>query len=143
MPTAVLSPHRCAARRRARQRDDRGATALQLAIVAPTIMIVIAVSVQAALSMYAHVVVLAAAQQAADAARLFQAPPDAGPATANTFLRTAGRGLVTDAHVDVQPSATTVTITITATTIAIIPGPWSTVTEHSSGPRETIPGGGP
>jgi hypothetical protein len=106
-------------------------------------MIVIAAAVQAALAMYAHVVVLAAAQQGVDAGRLFDAPPDAGPTTANTFLRTAGRGLVTDARVDVETSATEMTLTITTTTIAIIPGPWSTVTEHSSGPRETLPGGGP
>ncbi|WP_189169735.1 TadE family protein [Pilimelia anulata] len=134
---------RALARRRIRLRGDRGATAVQLAILAPTVMLLIVGGVQAALSMYANMTVLAAAQQGVDAGRLYDAPPGAAQESATRFLGKAAGGLVTSPRVKAETTATTVTVTIDADAVSIIPGPWSRISKSSSGPREVVTGGAP
>ena len=106
-------------------------------------MVLIVGGVQAALAMYANTLVLAAAQQGADAGRLYDAPPGAGPDTATRFLGRAAGGLVTDAQVSQDQTPTTVTVTITAQTVTLIPGPWTQVSKTASGPREIVTGSTP
>ncbi|GGK31489.1 hypothetical protein GCM10010124_25350 [Pilimelia terevasa] len=143
MPARLVSVLRRSLRRRWRLHEDRGATAIELAIVAPVVMILIVGGVQAALSMFANTLVLAAAQQGADAGRLYDAPADAGPDTASRFLGRAAGRLVTDAQVSQEQTPTTVTVTITARTVTLIPGPWSRIAKTASGPREIVTGGAP
>ncbi|GGK36806.1 membrane protein [Pilimelia terevasa] len=115
---------------------------MQLAIVAPIVMTLIAGGVQAALSMYANMTVLAAAQQGVDAGRLYDAAPGAAESTAGRFLDKAAGGLVADARVRVDTTGAAVTVTIDANSVAIIPGPWSRISKSSSGPREAVTGEG-
>jgi hypothetical protein len=96
---------------------------ISLAMVFPLILVMILLTVQGALWWYDRQIALSAARQGSEAARSFQADPDAGETAANLFLDQVGGGL-TERRVDISPvTANTVTVTssVTVRTQSLLP----------------------
>ncbi|MFC1411734.1 TadE/TadG family type IV pilus assembly protein [Streptacidiphilus sp. N1-12] len=96
---------------------------ISLAMVFPLVLTLILLTVQGALWWYDRQIALSAARQGSEAARSFQADPDAGETAANTFLDQVGDGL-TERHVTVSPvtaGVRTVTTTVTVRTQSLLP----------------------
>ena len=129
----------CSARWARALRGDRGASTLELAILAPIVFVLVGGVIQAGLTWQASTVALAAAQQGSDAGRLFGAPPDAGRRTTTEFLNRAP-GWLSGATVEVATSGTQVTVTVTGQSLRLIPGPWTAIRKTSTGPRERVTG---
>jgi Flp pilus assembly protein TadG len=126
------------ARRRARWRDDRGSAPIELAIVAPAVLLLVLGVIQACLVFHARNLALAAAQQGTDAARAYDAPPGAGPTRARSFLDQAAGDSLTAVTISTGADAGQVSVTVTGTAISLIPGMAFHVTQTSSGPREVV-----
>lgn len=123
---------------KSRQRDsERGALILSYVIIVPVFMAALMVIVQGSLWYLAREAALAAARQGADAARVLNAPPDAGRQAALAFARSAASGYLLD------PSATslgstprTVEITVSGQVPAIVPGLPINVSQTAQAPVE-------
>ncbi|MFC1405109.1 MULTISPECIES: TadE family protein [Streptacidiphilus] len=101
-------------------REDAGSMSISLALVFPSVLVLILLTVQGALWWYDRQVALTAAREGSEAQRLFQADPAAGETQANSFLDRVGGGL-TDRNVTVTESDTTVTSTVTVRTQSLLP----------------------
>ncbi len=126
--------------RRARLwRDDRGALTLSYVAVLPFIFLFIMVLIQASFWFLARNAALAAARQGADAARVLQASPAAGPAAALTFARQAGQGYLEDPHATATGSTrATVSITVSGHVPSFVPGLVVSVSETVQAPAEAF-----
>lgn len=93
---------------------------ISLALVFPSVLVLILLTVQGALWWYDRQIALTAAREGSEAQRLFQADPAAGETQANSFLDRVGGGL-TDRNVSVTESDTTVTSTVTVRTQSLLP----------------------
>jgi len=117
----------CLARARARQaglpRRDRGAVALELAIVFPLVLVLTFGGVQVAFWFQARAMCQAAAQAGVRAGRVLGARAGAGPAAATAYLAatagdTVGGALVSESH-----TATTVRVGCSGTALRVMPLP--------------------
>ncbi len=125
--------------------DDRGSSAVELAVLAPVLLVMVFVVVQAALFMHARHVALAAAQQGARIARTTDLTTAAGLAAAQTgtlaYLRRLGGDVVTAPTVTVTRDEQSATVVVQADAVSVLPGLHLRVTARSRGPLETfIPG---
>lgn len=121
--------------KRAAHGDDRGSTAVEIAIVALPMLLVTFMVVQAALVYYARSTALAAATQGANAARAYGASSLAGQQRADDFLDRVGGGL--RGHtVSMTTTGTDVTITVSGHAPTIIPWLTFDVSQSASGPVE-------
>ena len=130
--------------RRARPNPDadRGALTLGYVIVVPVFLAGLMVIVQASLWYLARQAALAAARQGADAARVLDAPPGAGPSAALAFARSAASGyLLAPQASDADSSARQVRILVRGRVPALIPGVPITVSQSVRAPVErfTVP----
>jgi hypothetical protein len=132
----------CAAR--GRPRRDRGAATLELAVLAPAVVLLTFGIVQAALVGYARSLAQAAAVAGVTAGRCADAPPRTGTARARAFLADQARDTVRDPTVtDTGTTTRTVRITVSGRSVSVIPGiAGFTVQATAHGPREhfTTPG---
>jgi Flp pilus assembly protein TadG len=126
-----------------RWRDDRGDTAIQMAIIFPFLLLATLAVIQASLWYYARQIALTAAREGATAARTYHSSPADGAAQARNVLgRTAGdslRGYSVAASSDGQR----VQVQVTGTALSMIPGvPGLQITQSASGTVErwTVPG---
>lgn len=104
------------------RRDDGSAT-LELAILAPVVLLLTFAVVQAALYFHARNLALAAAREGVTAARSYTAPPGAGVQRANTFLAVHAGDSLREPRVDPGGStATLVRIEVTGTALSVLPG---------------------
>lgn len=117
-------------------REDRGASPLELAIVAPAVLLLMLGVLQACLVFHARSLALAAAQQGCDAGRAYNAPAAAGRARTAAFLDTAAKGTLTATTVTVTNSATTTTVTVTGNALTLLPGVKVRVSQSATAPRE-------
>ncbi len=116
--------------------NERGATSTELAVIMPSIILVIMMIFQVAMFWHAKQAVDVAAEEAVEAAQLADATAADGNAGANTILSQAGN--LSNAVVSVDRNAGTgiVTVTITGDAPSLIPfGNWS-VTATAQGPIE-------
>ena len=118
-----------------RQKADRGGGPVEFAVLAFPILVLTFIVVQAAFVFYARSTALAAATQGANAARAYNAPPNAGVNRANDFLSRVGGGLRSPS-VAFSSTSTGVTVTVTGEAQTIIPGLRFNVTQSASGPVE-------
>jgi len=116
--------------------DDRGSISLQMAVIAPVMLALIWITVQAGIWYNARHVALAAAQQGARAASVSGGSVGAGGNAAREFLSTAGNGQFTTRSVSPIRSGNTVTVTVTGTTQSFVPGLHGTVTQSATMPVE-------
>jgi Flp pilus assembly protein TadG len=129
---------------RRRWRDDRGDTAIQMAIVFPFVLLATVAVIQASMWYYARQIALTAAREGLTAARSYQASPADGAAQARSVLgRTAGDSL-RGYSVVASSNGQRVRVQVSGTAISMIPGVSGLeVTQSASGPVErwtTTPG---
>lgn len=122
-PTRLAKP---AARRRgppARggRRRDSGSASIEFAITAVAVMAVIFTAIQASTWFWARSIALAAAQEAADAQRAYNAGPGAGQARAQAFITSTKDGL-NDARINVATTPGGVRVTVTGNCLSVLPG---------------------
>ena len=119
-----------------RKDKDAGTMSISLALVFPPVLLLILLTVQGGLWWYDRQIALTAAREGSEAQRLFQADPAAGDTQANSFLDRVGGGL-TDRHVSVTASNTTVTATVSVRTQSLLPFlPGITITQTITAPVE-------
>ncbi|MEW2372587.1 TadE family protein [Streptomyces sp. NPDC006656] len=117
---------------------DRGEASIQMAIVFPFVILVTVAVVQAAMWFYARNIALTAAREGVAAARVYQAPEDAGAARARETLgRIAGDSLASSTVSTTDSNAAEVRVTVTGLAPSLIPGVSGLSVSQSAGaPRE-------
>ncbi|WP_276615665.1 TadE/TadG family type IV pilus assembly protein [Streptomyces sp. A1136] len=119
-------------------RGDRGEASIQMAIVFPFVILVTVAVVQASMWFFARNIALTAAREGVAAARVYQAPEDAGAARAHeTLSRIAGDSLTQSTVSTSGTSATEVRVAVTGTAPSLIPGlSGLSVSQSAGAPRE-------
>lgn len=109
-----------------------------MAIVFPFVILVTVAVVQAAMWFYARNIALTAAREGVAAARVYQAPEDAGAARARETLgRIAGDSLASSTVSTTDSNAAEVRVTVTGLAPSLIPGVSGLSVSQSAGaPRE-------
>lgn len=115
--------------------DERGFETAETAIVLPVLLVMILGLIQGALWYHGSNLTQAAATNAYEAARLYEATTADGITAGNTTASQAG-GMLTNVTVTVTRNGNEITATVTATTPSIIPGANTTVTKTITGPIE-------
>ncbi|WP_432190012.1 TadE family protein [Streptomyces sp. Tue6028] len=123
--------------------DDRGDSAIQMAIVFPFVLLATIAVIQASMWYYARQIALTAAREGAAAARAYQAGPGDGAARARDVLaRTAGDSL-SGSSVSASSDGQRVRVEVSGVAMSMIPGVAGLhVTQSASGAVErwTVPG---
>jgi Flp pilus assembly protein TadG len=127
------------------RRSERGASSLELAILAPTILALIFISIQTALWLYGRSVALNAAQEGVSRLRLVQPPlyteaiGEKVRSDIEAYASQLGGNSLGDAQV-LPPSYNNpeglVSFTVTGDTISLVPGLTLKVTQTATGPIE-------
>jgi len=117
--TAASQPRRDAARWG--RRGDRGSASIEFAITAVAVMAIMFAAIQAATWFWARSIALAAAQEAVDAQRAYNAAPGAGQARANAFIASTGDGL-NSPTVTVTSDGRNVQAAVQGTCLPVVPG---------------------
>ncbi len=131
--------HPPAGRRPQRREQERGSTALEVAVLAPVVMLLVFAIVSGGMWLHGRSIALAAANQAVVAARGEGADSGTGQQAARSFLDRAGDGVLSGVTVSVDRDPGTVTATITASTISLLPGvPGLRVQQTAQGPVEQV-----
>lgn len=121
-------------RQRLRQ-HERGSMTLELVILMPALLLALFMIVQVGLWVNAREVALHAAAHGSAAATVEHGDDDLGSSAALSYVDQVGA--LTDAAVDVDSTATQVTVTVTGQAPSIIPGlPLPAVTQSSTSPIE-------
>ncbi|MFD0822344.1 TadE/TadG family type IV pilus assembly protein, partial [Micromonospora zhanjiangensis] len=117
---------------------DRGASPVELAILLPTILVLLIISIQAAAYYLARALALNAAQIAVTESRTYRGGTAAdGEAAARQFVANAPRWLVlTSVEVDKPADGGQVTATVRGTALTLLPGVTIEVRQSASGPVE-------
>ncbi|MFI5953352.1 TadE/TadG family type IV pilus assembly protein [Cryptosporangium sp. NPDC051539] len=118
-----------------RLRGERGSSPVELAILAPAVLLALFASIQVAAVFMARSTALSAAQEATTAERAFDAPAGAGEDRGRAFLARAGDWL-SGGRVTVVRNGDQVTTTVTGSAISLIPGFTFTVSETAHGEVE-------
>lgn len=105
-------------------------------MVIPTVVIMTMLVVQFVMLWHARNVSEAAAQDAARVARGYQRSAAEGQAAGRDYLESVAGKMLENYTVDVQRTATTVTVTVHATVSSVLPFGTYTVTESASAPVE-------
>ena len=121
--------------RRLRRQGERGSSPVELAILAPAVLLALFASIQVAAVFMARSVALSAAQEASTAERAFGAPAGAGTDRGRSFLGRAGDWL-SGGQVRVERNGEQVTTTVTGRAISLVPGFTFTVSQSSRGEVE-------
>jgi len=121
---------------------DRGSASIEFAITATAVMAIIFTAIQASTYFWARSIAHAAAAEAADAQRAYNAAPGAGVDEANAFLASTGDGL-TDTTVTVTTDGQQVQATVAGKCLSVLPGFCNavtvTATVHGTTERVTRP----
>jgi Flp pilus assembly protein TadG len=104
----------------ARLRGDKGASPVELAIVAFGMLVLTFSVIQVGLVFYARSLAYAAATQAVNAARGYGATDEAGRVKAQSFLERAGSGLRSPV-VTIRRVGNDVTVTVSGSAISVLP----------------------
>jgi Flp pilus assembly protein TadG len=127
-----------------RWRDDRGDTAIQMAIIYPVVLLAAIAVIQASMWYYARQIALTAAREGASVARAYQSSPADGAARARDVLgRVAGDSL-RGYSVTASSTGERVQVQVSGRAMSMVPGVAGLqVTQSASGPLErwTLPGG--
>lgn len=122
------------ARPERRRRSERGATATELAILMPALLLLVMLPMQIGLWWHAKAAAETAAEEALDAAQVATATAGDGRAGARAILGQSGN--LRNVSVDVQRSDDTVSVVVHGDLgFSIFPGSWS-VTARAGGPVE-------
>lgn len=134
---AARARRRAAAMRRSHCRGERGALSLELAFLAPLIMMLIFGIIQLGFYWYARDVALTAAQQGVETARLQGSSPAQGSARTWDLLRRTG-GSITGPQVLATQDGTTVVVTVSGQVDCWIPGLAFHVSQTARAAKEQV-----
>lgn len=123
-------------KRQQRVRNELGSSSVEVVIIFPIVLGIILAIVQVGIAAHAHSVAEAAAQEGAAAARRFDGSAGAGEARTVEYLNQLGPTILQDRSVNVQRSATKVTVTVTGKVVSVVPGLNLEVSKSASGPVE-------
>ena len=115
---------------------DRGSATVSFVIIAVPAVLFFLTIAQGGVWYLAREAAIDAARQGADAARVYGAPPGAGPRAALVFARQAGPGYLLSPAATITVSNQRVQVTVTASVPVLVPGPWGQVSETAAGPVE-------
>ncbi|MGN6608486.1 MAG: TadE/TadG family type IV pilus assembly protein [Jatrophihabitans sp.] len=124
---------------RPRRGDDRGVSAVELAIIGPSLLLLIFFVIQVALYLYGRSVALQAARDAVSQLRLapdrdqFDALAPRVHENAATFAQRVGSGALDDVVERDTYADDHVTVAVTGSTITLVPGFTIHVTAEASG----------
>ena len=120
-------------------REERGSATVEVAVLAPALLLVVFTIIQVGLWSYARSLALGAAQEGLAAGRSFGATAHAGRERAEQFLvRTAGDSL-RDSVVSVQVDSTTLEVEVRGRALSVLPGiPGLPVRQQARGPIERV-----
>jgi len=118
-----------------RSRDDRGDVSLQVVLLTPLVLLLVLVSVQAALWFHAAQLADSAAADGAAAAARYAAGTGAGEAAVAQFVADAGGQLVSSS---VSADGTTMVATVAVHVPHVVPGWPAVVTRRASAPIERL-----
>jgi Flp pilus assembly protein TadG len=118
-------------------RSARGSATIEIAVLAPVLLLVVFTIVQVGLWSYARSLALGAAQEGVAAGRAYRAPAEAGRIRAEQFLATsAGDSLLAPAVV-ARATPSTVRVEVTGRAQSVLPAvPGLPVRQHAEGPIE-------
>lgn len=123
-------------------RSTRGSATLEIAILAPALLLLVFTVVQVGLWSYARSLALGAAQEGLSAGRAHGAQASAGRTRAEQFLdRAAGDSLLART-VTVRTTGSSVRVEVEGRSLSVLPGvPGIPVRQSAEGPREryTVP----
>jgi Flp pilus assembly protein TadG len=120
----------------ARRRDDRGSLTLETVVLMPLVLLIIMLVVQAGLWMHATHVAQAAANKALVTASAHGSSAEQGRTAGRQSITALGQKVLLGPNVDVDRTATTVTVAISATAPAVVPGLHWHVRASAVGPVE-------
>lgn len=125
---------------RARNKDERGSSSLQLVILFPVVLLLIFTAVQGALYYHARNVALSAAQEGVRAAKAENGSNNQGRQAARAFVTQAGgEDVMTGVNVTSNRGANEATVTVTGRPISVIPGVLNfRVSQTAQGPIEVF-----
>jgi Flp pilus assembly protein TadG len=119
------------------RRDERGSATLELAILAPVLLLVVFTVVQVGLWSYARSLALGAAQEGVAAGRAHGAPAHAGMVRAEAFLDSSAGDSLRDRAVAVRREAGLLRVEVTGRALSVLPGvPGLPVRQSAQGPLE-------
>lgn len=123
-------------------RSARGSATVEIAILAPALLLLVFSVVQVGLWSYARSLALGAAQEGVVAGRSHQAEVSSGRIRAQQFLDRAAGDSLLQPEVTVRATATTVRVEVSGRSLSVLPGvPGIAVRQAAEGPREryTLP----
>jgi Flp pilus assembly protein TadG len=118
--------------------NERGTAPLETAVLAPAILLIIGLIVQAGFWFHARDVAIAAAEEGARAAAYDGATASSGRGVAADFAGRVGRGALKDVTVSATRGATTTSVTVTGHSISLVPGLTFTIEQSASVPTERL-----
>ena len=124
------------------RRVERGSVTVEIAVLAPALLLVVFTIVQVGLWSYARSLALGAAQEGVAAGRAHQATPEAGRVRAEQFLARAAGDSLLDPRVTVRATAGAVRVEVAGRSLSVLPGvPGMPVRQSAQGPLEryTVP----
>ena len=136
-PSLTRLRRRLAALPRSPRQADRGALSLELAFLAPLVMMLIFGIVQLGFYWYARDVALTAAQQGVETARLQGATPGEGSDRSWDLLHRTGSS-ITGPAVTASQSGTTVQVTVSGQVTSWIPGLSFHVSQSAHAAKEQV-----
>lgn len=120
------------------RRRDSGSVSVELVVLMPLLLMIVAAGVQGAVYYYARSLALAAAQEGARAAAIPGATEATGTAAASAFLADHGGNSLTNLTIAGRRTPTTATITVHGSSLSLIPGWAPTVTQSADLPVERL-----
>jgi Flp pilus assembly protein TadG len=124
--------------------SDRGSITLETVIAFPVAMLLVLLTINAALWYHARNTALAAAQEGVRTGRAFGANPGQAGTTALSFARSSGSGFLLSPRADTSGStATTIVVHVRGNAVSLVPGLHLGVDQVARGPVErfTTPSG--
>jgi Flp pilus assembly protein TadG len=116
--------------------DERGSATLNLVVAFPALLLLLLLTVQAALIAHARHIAQAAAQEGLRDARLYDGSQQAGQRTAEAFLGQVAGDLLTHRGITVDRGPTRARVEVRGQALSVIPGLRPVVTGQADGPVE-------
>lgn len=144
MPGAVVAPHPSSRGSRRGSQRERGATAVELAIIAPMLILVIFFAIQAGLFFYGRTVAVQAAREGVSQLRLaadedaYQQMRESVISATRDFAGKVGRQGLTNPQVSTgyEEAEGRVWVSVTGNVISLVPGLDLSATAEASGTVE-------
>lgn len=118
-----------------RQANDKGSITMEMAIIAPLIMLCLLIIFHIAVWSQASSIAHAASSAALTDARRLEGSEASGSAAAQKVLQDNSM-MLRDSNISVSVNGETVTVRVTGRSTSFVPGKISTVTSEARGPKE-------